>query len=215
MIQEDSARNFPDWDTLYKNQKVQKMPWFNENLDADLEEELEKRRIRTGMILDLGTGPATQAVQLCRRGLSVTGSDISSAAIQRAKKTYVKDFSNIRFVVDDILDSKFANDEFNYIFDRGCFHVMPPEMRSTYVGEIKRILDKNGFLFLKCFSTKEQREEGPYKFSEADIKKIFGRKFSIASIKEAVYQGTLNPLPKALFVVMRKRSKNHNPEHDI
>jgi ubiquinone/menaquinone biosynthesis C-methylase UbiE len=202
-LRENSAKSFPDWDSLYRNEKVQTMPWYNESLDSDLEQELEKRKIRTGKILDLGTGPATQALQLHRRGLTVTGSDISSAAIQRAKKVYAD--SNIVFIVDNILNSKYNNNEFDYIFDRGCFHVLAIDKRSTYVGEIKRILRKGGLLFLKCFSIKEEREEGPYRFSETDIANIFDRNFSIELIKETVYQGTLNPLPRALFVVMKKR----------
>jgi SAM-dependent methyltransferase len=134
--------------------------------------------------------------------LNVTGSDLTSAAIQRAKKVYAN--SNVVFLVDNILNSKFGNNEFDYIFDRGCFHVLPVNKRSTYVEKIKRILRKDGLLFLKCFSIKEEREEGPYKFSETDIENIFDRNFSIESIKETVYQGTLNPLPRALFVVMKK-----------
>jgi SAM-dependent methyltransferase len=204
-LRENSAKSFPDWDSLYRNEKVQMMPWYYESLDADLEQELEKRKIRTGRILDLGTGPATQAMELYRRGLSVTGSDLSSAAIQRAKKTYAESNDNMVFVVDNILDSRLSNDGFDYIFDRGCFHVMPADKRSTYVGEIKRILRKHGLLFLKCFSTREQREEGPYKFSETDIENIFDRNFSIESVKETVYQGTLDPLPRALFVVMKRK----------
>jgi hypothetical protein len=38
------------------------MPWYNENLDPDLEEELEKRKISKGRILDLGTGPSNSTL---------------------------------------------------------------------------------------------------------------------------------------------------------
>ena len=61
------------------------MPWYNENLDSDLEEELDGRKITNGIFLDLGTGPATQAIWLAKRGFKVIGSDISEAAIKRAK----------------------------------------------------------------------------------------------------------------------------------
>ena len=100
---EKSEKSFPSWDSLYKSQKVQPMPWYNENLDTDLEEELERRKITKGRLLDLGTGPATQAVQLSKRGLKVTGSDISEAAINRAREAYASDNENINFIVDDIL----------------------------------------------------------------------------------------------------------------
>jgi hypothetical protein len=40
------------------------------------------------------------------------------------------------------------------------------EKKSVYIREINRILDNRGILFLKCFSTKEPRQEVPYTFSE-------------------------------------------------
>jgi hypothetical protein len=82
---------------------------------------------------------------------------------------------------------------------------LPIEKRPVYIREIKRILDDKGVLFLKCFSIKEPRQEGPYKFSENEIRQLFGNGFVIISVKDTVYQGTLNPLPRALFVVMKKR----------
>jgi ubiquinone/menaquinone biosynthesis C-methylase UbiE len=201
-----SEKNFPDWNNLYSSQNVETMPWYNENLDSDLEEELERRKISKGRILDLGTGPATQAIQLAKRGLQVTGSDVSEAAINRARELYVHDKDKeISFTVDDILNSKIKDKSFDYVFDRGCFHVLPIEKRPVYIREINRILDDKGILFLKCFSIKEPRQEGPYKFSEYEIKQLFGNDFVIISVKDTVYQGTLDPLPKALFVVMNKR----------
>jgi hypothetical protein len=51
-------KDFPDWNNLYNTQNVETMPWYNENL-----EQLESGKISKGRILDLGTGPATQAIQ--------------------------------------------------------------------------------------------------------------------------------------------------------
>jgi SAM-dependent methyltransferase len=184
---------------------VETMPWYNEDLDSDLEEELEKNKITKGRILDLGTGPATQAVQLAKRRLQVTGSDLSEAAIRRAREVYDYNKSNINFIVDDILNSKIKDRSFDYVFDRGCFHVLPIEKRAFYVREINRILDDKGILFLKCFSIEEPRHEGPYRFSNDEIRQLFGSDFVILSVMDTVYQGTLDPLPRALFVVMSKR----------
>jgi ubiquinone/menaquinone biosynthesis C-methylase UbiE len=183
------------------------MPWYNENLDSDLQEELERRKISKGRILDLGTGPATQAMQLAKRGLQVTGSDVSEAAINRARKVYVHNNKDkeICFIVDNILNSKIKDKSFDYVFDRGCFHILPIQKRPVYIKEINRILDNRGILFLKCFSVKEPRQEGPYKFSEDEIKQLFGNDFVIISVKDTVYQGRLDPLPRALFVAMNKR----------
>ena len=86
---------------------------------------------------------------------------------------------NVDFVVDNILNSKFKDSEFDYIFDRGCFHVLPPEDRKKYINKIKQILKDNGILFLKCFSDKEPIQEGPFKFSQDEITNLYSESFVI------------------------------------
>jgi hypothetical protein len=44
-MSESNRKDFPDWDTLYKSQRVETMPWYNENFDFDLEKELDERKI--------------------------------------------------------------------------------------------------------------------------------------------------------------------------
>jgi len=193
-------RQFPNWDSLYLDEKmVENLPWFNKDLDKDLQAELDLRNIRNGRFLDLGTGPATQALRLASLGFDVTGTDISENAIQRAKRT-----GRAKFVVDDILDSRLEG-KFDYIFDRGCFHVLPVSARAAYVKNVVRILEDRGFLFLKCFSSLEPASGGPFKFTPDMIRQIFSSEFDLVSVKETEYQGTLNPFPKALFAVMQKR----------
>ncbi len=203
----ENTRSFPDWETLYKNQEVKSMPWYNESLDHDLELELDKMKIKKGSFLDLGTGPGTQAIKLFERGFEVTASDLSPTAIHKASVRYNNKMNNkIKFIVDDIVNSHLSSNEFDFIFDRGCFHVISPEKRSIYTEEVNRILKEGGLLFLKCFSEKEPvRDTGPYRFSNDMIKKTFeNSRFKVQGIRETVYQGTLNPLPKALFVVISK-----------
>jgi Methyltransferase domain len=53
---------------------------------------------------------------------------LSEAAIKRARKLYANE-KNIDFIVDDILNSKLRENEFDYIFDRGCFHVLLPSYK--------------------------------------------------------------------------------------
>ena len=198
-------RPFPHWDNLYANEaSVGSLPWYNEALDDDLREHLSAMKITKGRFLDLGTGPATQAIELSKLGFQVTGIDISENAITRAKSMS----KGIEFIVDDILDSKLKEeDSFDYIFDRGCFHVLDPWSRQTYVNQVSRILRDKGLLFLKTFSTKEpSRGGGPYRFSMDEIDSIFSDRFVRESFKETVYQGTLDILPKALFVVLRKKT---------
>jgi SAM-dependent methyltransferase len=200
----NNNRSFPHWDNLYANEtSIGSLPWYNKDLDDDLREHLCTMIITKGRFLDLGTGPATQAIELSNLGFQVTATDISENAISRAKRMS----KGIEFIVDDILNSKLKEDSFNYIFDRGCLHVLEPSSRQRYVSQVSRILREGGLLFLKTFSAKEpSRGGGPYRFSIDEIDSIFTERFSIDSFKDTVYQGTLDILPKALFVVLRKKT---------
>jgi len=157
-----------------------------------------------GKFLDLGTGPGTQAIQLEKLGFESTGSDISKSAIDKAQQLS----SKVNFVVDDILNSSFPNNAFDFILDRGCFHVFEPMLRKDYLNQLKRILKDDGILFLKVMSIEEKGlpdDEGPYRFSKQEILDIFENNFEVKEIKSTVYYGTLDPLPKALFAVIKQK----------
>ena len=105
-------KNF-DWKNVYKNIKITEMPWYNPNLDDDLQNALDKLGLKSGTFLDIGTGPATQANKLEEKGFEVTGTDISKEAILLAKQAYKK----IEFIQDDILNTNLTKKERERIGD--------------------------------------------------------------------------------------------------
>ena len=200
----DNKKKFPDWDSFYKESKIEEMPWYEKNLDSDLENKIKSMNLTKGRFLDLGTGPGTQAIQLAKLGFESTGTDISQHAISKAQQLS----NDVDFVVDDILNSSFPDNSFDYILDRGCFHVFEPSLRPDYLNQIKRILKDDGILFLKVMSIEEKDladDEGPYRFSQQDVLDAFEKDFEIQEIMPTVYYGTLDPLPKALFAVIKQK----------
>lgn len=197
-------RQFPDWEQLYQEQAVESMPWFHEALDPDLERALQQLNMTQGTALDIGTGPGTQAIALARLGFRVTATDLSTTAIEKAIEKTQDAKLDILWMQDDILNSQ-LDQRFDVIVDRGCFHVLPPQRRQDYVNVVASLLEPSGYLFLKCFSTRETRESGPYRFTPSDIQEIFQSHFHLISTEETQYYGTLDPMPKALFCIMRKK----------
>ena len=198
----NNKKKFPDWDTFYKENKIEKMPWYEKNLDLDLEHQIKSKNLSKGKFLDIGTGPGTQAIQLAKIGFEVTGTDLSKSAIEKAKKIS----SKVNFVTDDFMKSKLPDNEFDFILDRGCFHVFDVSQRQNYLRQLKRVLKDGGILFLKVMSDEEKdlsEDEGPHRFSRQEIIDVFSDDFEIESIDSTVYYGTLNPLPKARFAVLK------------
>jgi SAM-dependent methyltransferase len=197
-------RRFPSWEQRYQDQPVEAMPWFYANLDPDLADALDRLGITEGTAVDLGTGPGTQAIALAKRGLDVTATDLSPAAVARAEARAATVDARVRFLQDDILASK-LEETFDVVFDRGCFHVIDPEQRAAYAQRVRALVEPCGYFFLKTFSVKQPGTQGPHRFAPEDIRGVFETLFDVMSITETVYHGTLDPLPIALFCVLRRR----------
>ena len=198
-MSKEIAGKIKNWDKYYIDNENKAMPWYSKSLDNDIKTELEKRKISGGTFLDLGTGPGTQAFALSEMGFEVTGVDISERAIEKAKLLNTK----VNYIRDNILDAKLSS-TFDYIMDRGCFHVFKPEQRELFVKNVFRLLNSGGLYFLKCFSHKQEGERGPQRISPDDVHNSFGKMFHIISIEDSVFDGEKSSMPKALFVVMEK-----------
>ena len=195
-----------DWDTFYKETKIEDLPWFTKKLDFDLENEIKSRTLQKGRFLDLGTGDGTQARLLSKYGFDVTGTDISETAINNAQKLS----NEINFLVDDILDSKLPSNGFDFIFDRGIFHLFDNSQRPKFAKQIKRILDDGGIYFLKCMSIEQEAFSdgtGPNRLSKQEIIDAFTNDFDIESIKPSSFEAVnFETNLKAWFVVLTKKS---------
>lgn len=201
-----NQQHIPAWESRYRQQAVETMPWFYPALDDDLRAALDTLELRSGRALDLGTGPGTQAMHLARRGFSVTAADISETAIRGARALAEAEGLAITWQQDDILATQLAG-PFDLIFDRGCFHVFAPDQRAGYVATVARLLRPGGYFFLKCFSQLQPGTDGPNRFTPEQIRALFSGPFQVQSVSETVYQGTLDPLPRALFCVMQRAAE--------
>lgn len=195
------TRDFPHWQSLYEATDVASMPWYFPGLDPDLKAALVQFNLTQGRFLDIGTGPGTQAIALAELGFEVTATDLSLAAIEKAQ--HAETSAKVTFLQDDILNSSLTG-PFEAVFDRGCFHVLSPETRSDYVKTVANLVAPGGFLFLKTFSHDEPMQGGPYRFTVEALQELFEPALQLISSKPTVYHGTLNPFPKALFLVLKR-----------
>ena len=198
-------REDSSWERLYEERDVETLPWFYPGLDPDFAAAIERYHISSGEMLDLCTGPGTQAIAMAERGFKVTAMDIAGTAVKKACMMAKDEGLEIDFQQDNILDSRLMR-AFDVIFDRGCFHVFPPNRRREYVPAVSRLIKHDGYLFLKCFSNLEKVREGPYRIAPDEIGSLFDPAFEILGIDHTYFKGkNLEESPKALFCTMRKR----------
>lgn len=193
---------FDSWDALYRERAVEDMPWFIPVLDPDLERALVDYALDGARVLDLGTGPGTQAIALAERGAKVTATDISAVAIEQARARAGARGVDLDLRIDDVLDTKLEGN-FNLIFDRGCFHALGPEQHSRYVESVTRLLAPGALLALKCLSGAAAGTRRPRCYDAGQLRAVFEPSLELRSIELTVYQGPGASPPPALFAILR------------
>lgn len=193
------------WERLYRSSEVDQLPWYTTALDADIAGGLKAHGPANGRVLDLGTGPGTHAVGLARLGYDVTATDISKTAVESAKTCAKENRLQVTCLVDNVLNSKLPDASFDAVVDRGTFHVLLPKARPLYVTTVHRILRPRAMMYVKTFSDKEPGDWGPYRLSPGELRSYFRDRFVVMSIEDSVFQGTIEPAPRALFATFRRR----------
>ena len=94
-------------------------------------------------ILDGGCGLGQWTLFFTRMGFDVTGIDISQTIINRLAER----FSECKFVVGDILSTKFEDEFFDVYYSWGAFEHIEIGLGPCFK-EARRILNKGGYLFV-------------------------------------------------------------------
>jgi len=192
------------WEYFYNAVSVEDMPWYTDCLDEDLIIALSEYAPLPGRLLELGSGPGTAAARLAALGYEVVAVDIATAAVEQARLRFGTLNPHLIYEIADVCQPLVYFGSFDYVFDRGCFHGIPPEEREQYVHHVAEVIRPCGRLFLKVFSSEEPGDRGPYRFTKKKITEIFKGTFSVRYATKSTFEGTLAHSPKGLFFVLEK-----------
>lgn len=158
------------WDEAYKSGRPENTPWEKGEADKYLKRLIEENKIIGEKVLDTCSGLGTQSIYLAQHGFEVWGIEISPTAIQEAKKRAKEADVNIDFRHGTVQALPFADNTFDFIFDRGCLHHQYDAEMEKYLSEINRVLRPGGRLFLIAFTRR---------FTSEEIKSLFSKDFDI------------------------------------
>jgi ubiquinone/menaquinone biosynthesis C-methylase UbiE len=190
------------WDTIYKTQDT---PWDMEEPDEYLLNLVTHGVIKPCKALDIGCGTGNEVIFLAKQGFNAVGVDISTLAVNIARRKATEENVRCHFYVGDALHlPNLLKERFEFVLDRACFHFVDPRDRKRYISSVKNVMADNAkFLLIASSSDYDVNISGPYKFSKSDLTSIFGRDFRILRMEIA----TLKPhrlRPKPYFCLMVK-----------
>lgn len=169
------------WQRVYRERDPREVSWYEPAPEASLELIEEAGLTPDAAILDAGGGASSLAGHLLATGhTDVTVTDISEAALERAKRELGEAAGQIEWIQADLRDHDFGR-RFDLWHDRAVLHFMvDPDDRAAYLDTLRRSLRPSGHLVVATFGP-----DGPERcsglpvnrYSAADLSALLGDDF--------------------------------------
>jgi cyclopropane fatty-acyl-phospholipid synthase-like methyltransferase len=138
------------WDEFYADRE-KKIPIFVHSPDENLVSYLRDGIITPGKVLDLGCGAGRNAIFLAENGFEVDAVDLSITSLEWAKERADERGLSINFIHENIFEMNIHEEEYDFIYDSGCFHHLAPHRRITYIELLQKGLKEKGHFGITCF----------------------------------------------------------------
>jgi SAM-dependent methyltransferase len=136
----------------------------------------------TGAFLDAGCGTGEHTILAARLGARALGIDISTLAIETARRKAAERGVDASFQVFDALRVDTLGEVFDTVVDSGLFHVFDDAARARYVAAVHAVLRPGGHLHLMCFSDRQPGDWGPRRVTEGELRTALATGWRIASL---------------------------------
>jgi len=102
-------------------------------------------------VLEVGLGQGADAEQIIRRGANWSGLDLTDEAVERTSaRLSLRGFSHNGAYKGSILETPFADNEFDMVFSHGVLHHIPDIYSAQK--EIRRVLKNDGELVIMVYA---------------------------------------------------------------
>ena len=177
----------PSWNESYA---AGELPWDTGEPEPLLVEFVTSGRIQPTRTLEIGAGTGTNALWLAERGFDVLGVDLAPLAVERATAKLDGRALRCRFATLDVLTASVPEGPFQFVFDRGCFHVFDePEERGGFAAGVAESLEPGG-LWLSLIGSTEgpPREVGPPRRSAREISLAIEPVLEVVELRSAEFR---------------------------
>jgi len=187
--------------------KTGNTPWDHGIPDVNLIDIVTQKPIPECKVLDIGCGTGNNAIWLAKQNFVVTGCDISSTAIEKAKEKAAESGVICSFLVADFLNSLIPGIPFGFVFDRGCLHSIDDEKeRRRFAKNVALHLEEDGLWMTMTGNADEHdRETGPPQLTAGELVEAVEPDFEIFSLYSGHFGSDQHDPPKAWICLMQKR----------
>lgn len=146
------SSQYQRWDEVYRKHPPEALPWELGRPREVLVDLIETGKVKPGKALDICCGMGTNALYMAEKGFQVQRVDISPKAIEYAQKKAERAGLEIPFSVENAVYLPFEDEQFDFVFDMGCFHHILAEDRERFLRGVHRVLRPGGKYLVVCFS---------------------------------------------------------------
>ena len=192
----------PSWNESYASGQL---PWDTGQPEPLLVEFVTSDAVTPGSALEIGAGTGTNSIWMAERSFDVLGVDVAPLAVERAQAKMEGRALRCRFAAWDFLAAPPPGGPFQFVFDRGCFHVFDePGEREQFATQVAAILEPGG-LWLSLIGSTEgpPREIGPPRRSAGEVTLAIEPALEIVELRSTEFRGSN---AKAWFCLSRRRT---------
>lgn len=184
------------WDEFYKLRKHPANFIIQNDVPDENLVEFFKKELPIKSAIEFGCGEGRNAIFMAKQGISVTAIDISAVAIENANRNAAEKGFSINFFCQNVLTGGISGC-YDFVYDSGMLHHLPPHRRITYIELLKKILKPGGYFGLVCFAWGEdcadevddwefyqQRRRVGVAFTKERLMELFAPHFQIIEIKK-------------------------------
>lgn len=113
-----------------------------------------------GRLLDAGCGSGKYAIPLTMHGFDVVAFDISKIGLKMAQTRCASRHLDVDLLAANIYQIPFKDNSFDIIWCYGVLQHLFSNERAYTVGELRRVLKRDGFLFIEVFGDIDMRYGG-------------------------------------------------------
>jgi ubiquinone/menaquinone biosynthesis C-methylase UbiE len=126
-----------------------------------------------GAVLDAGCGTGENALHIASLELQVLGVDVAETALAIAREKAQDRGIEAEFAVADAFQLGRLGRMFETVLDCGLFHTFDGDERRGYVASAASVTERDGALYVLCFSDVGPDTGGPHRISQEELRAAF------------------------------------------